>query len=46
MKKQPNPVPDWRNPKFVYRSSVATDVMKTMKQYGFVPPSEKKEQKQ
>jgi len=45
MKKQSNPIPDWRNPKFVYHQSVATDILKTLKRFGFVPPSEKKEHK-
>jgi hypothetical protein len=45
MKKQLNPVPDWRNPNFIYRPSVATDILKTMRRFGFIPPSEKREKK-
>jgi len=43
MKKQYNPIPDWRNPRFVYRPSVNTNILQTLKRFGFIPPSEKKD---
>lgn len=45
MKKQVKPVSRWQDPNFVYVPSVATNILKTLKRFGFVPPSEKKEPK-
>jgi len=43
MKKQvkPQPIALWKDPKFIYKPAVATNVLETLKRFGFVPPSEK-----
>jgi hypothetical protein len=36
----------WQDPNFVYKQSVHTNVLETLKRFGFIPPSEIKKDHQ